>query len=549
MKEERNKRENVKRESGAALLIAIFALMLISVVAIALIVSQGTDSALAGNYRTSTSAYYAAVAGLEEARGRLLWKNPDYFDGPTSPNPGFMPMTGVLPAMQPTDVRYILNPASGETVDPTSADPANYPDAEYAQEFQLNPNPICLPSWIPVPPVMINSIYQSASMAGPVYKWVRINPVTECALNLDVNGDGVLDATTPLYYDPARVVGVTPAPSLILPSSSIPLTPTAVQVLEITSLAVLPNGSKRLLQYVVAPLLVSTQISTQVDSPTPPLPSGIPFNPGFPAAVTMDGNNVSYQDPGTPDYVVDGRDLGAGSCTPQHTAVESIEYTNSSDSSYSSILANVTPVKSSYPGYLLDPTTYAPTTPSIPLPSVPTAVRQSWQTPATLDAVVQDITKSADIVIAGPATGSNMPTWPPSNPIPMTVVVNGNLNLTRWYQTGYGLLLVTGTLTYDPDTTWNGIVLVIGQGVLLWSDRGHGWGGINGAVLIANTRDASGNLLATLGAASFSGAGGGSGRRYSAQGGITYNSCLVNSAGAQAPLTYKILSFHEIPTN
>ena len=540
MREERNEQGNGQREKGAALLIAIFALMLISVVAIAMIVSQGTDSALAGNYRTSTSAYYAAVAGLEEARGRLLWKNPDYFDGPTSPNPGFMPMAGVLPAMQVTDVRYILNPASGETVDPTSADPANYPDTDYLPELGWPLSGANVQT--------INSTFQAASLPGPVYKWVRINPVTEKALNLDVNGDGVLDTTTPLYYDPARVVGVTSAPSLILPSSSIPLTPTAVQALEITSLAVLPNGSKRLLQYVVAPLLVSTQISTQVDSPTPPLPGGIPFNPSFPAALTMDGNNVSYQDPGTPDYVVDGRDLGAGSCTPQHTAVESIEYTNSSDSSYSSILANVTPVKSSYPGYLLDPTTYAPTTPSVPLPSVPTAVRQSWLTPATLDAVVQDITKSADVVIAGPATGSNMPTWPPSNPIPMTVVVNGNLNLTRWYQTGYGLLLVTGTLTYDPDVTWNGIVLVIGQGNLLWSDRGHGNGGINGAVLVANTRDASGNLLPALGSASFSGAGG-SGRRYSAQGGIVYNSCWVNSAGAQAPLTYKILSFHEIPTN
>ena len=538
MREERNKRENGQRESGAALLIAIFALMLISVVAIAMIVSQGTDSALAGNYRTSTTAYYAAVAGLEEARGRLLWKNPDYFDGPTSPSPGFMPMSGVLPAMQVTDVRYILNPASGETVDPTSADPADYPDTDYLTEMGWPLSGANVQT--------INSTYQSASLPGPVYKWVRINPVTEKALNLDVNGDGVSDTTTPLYYDPARVVGVTPAPSLILPSSSIPLTPSAVQALEITSLAVLPNGSKRLLQYVVAPLLVSTQISTQVDSPTPPLPSGLPFNPGFPAALTMDGNNVSYQDPGTPDYVVDGRDLGAGICTPAHTGVESIEYTNPADSSYSSILANVTPVKSSYPGYLLDPTTYAPTTPSVPLPSVPTAVRQSWLTPATLDAVVQDITKSADVVIAGPATGSNMPTW--SSSIPMTVVVNGNLNLTRWYQTGYGLLLVTGTLTYDPDTTWNGIVLVVGQGVLLWSDRGHGWGGINGAVLVANTRDASGNLLATLGPASFSGAGG-SGYRYSARGGIIYNSCWVNSAGAQAPLTYKILSFHEIPTN
>jgi len=322
-----------------------------------------------------------------------------------------------------------------------------------------------------------------------------------------------------------------------------------VQALEITSLAVLPNGSKRLLQYVVAPLLVSTQVSTQVDSPTPPLPGGIPFNPGFPAALTMDGNNVSYQDPGTPDFVVDGRDTGAGTCTPPQTAVESIEYTNPLDGSYWSILSNVNPVQNSYPGYPLGPPpTYVPTTPSVPNRSVPTAVRQSWLSPATLDAVVQDITKSADVVIAGPASGSNMPTWNPLNPIPMTVVVNGNLSLTRWNQTGYGLLLVTGTLTYDPDSTWNGIVLVIGQGILLWSDRGRGIGGINGAVLVANTRDASGNLLATLGPASFSGTASG-GHRSTSQGGIVYNSCQINSAGAQAPLTYKVLSFHEIPTN
>ena len=52
----------LRGERGAALLIAIFALLLISVVGIALIVSSGTDSALARNYRTSANAYYAALA-------------------------------------------------------------------------------------------------------------------------------------------------------------------------------------------------------------------------------------------------------------------------------------------------------------------------------------------------------------------------------------------------------------------------------------------------------------------------------------------------------
>ena len=75
-----------RNDDGVALLIAIFALLLISVVGIALVVSSGTDSALAGNYRMAVGAYYAGRAGLEEARGRLLYKNPNYIN-PGSPGP------------------------------------------------------------------------------------------------------------------------------------------------------------------------------------------------------------------------------------------------------------------------------------------------------------------------------------------------------------------------------------------------------------------------------------------------------------------------------
>src|SRR5215467_1862321 len=69
------------RQDGVALLIAIFVLLLISVVAIALLVSSGTETALGANYRASSTVYYAALAGLEEARGRLLPRNPNYFGG------------------------------------------------------------------------------------------------------------------------------------------------------------------------------------------------------------------------------------------------------------------------------------------------------------------------------------------------------------------------------------------------------------------------------------------------------------------------------------
>jgi hypothetical protein len=122
---------------------------------------------------------------------------------------------------------------------------------------------------------------------------------------------------------------------------------------------------------------------------------------------------------------------------------------------------------------------------------------------------------------------------------PMTIVVNGDLDMNGWRNTGYGLLLVTGTLHYDPDASWQGLVLVIGQGNFV-STRG-GSGEIDGAVFIAKTRDASGNLLASLGASSFSQTGPGS----SVGRGINYNSCLVQTA--EGPITYKVLAFKEIP--
>src|ERR1700675_721280 len=77
MKKER--KTGRRSEDGIALLIAIFVLLLISVVAIALIVSSGTETALGANYRSSSTVYYAALAGPDEALGLLLRKNSNSF--------------------------------------------------------------------------------------------------------------------------------------------------------------------------------------------------------------------------------------------------------------------------------------------------------------------------------------------------------------------------------------------------------------------------------------------------------------------------------------
>jgi hypothetical protein len=497
--------EKSRGERGVALLIAIFALLLISVVAIALIVSSGTDSALASNYRTSASAYYAALAGIEEARGRLLATNANPIPLPASP-------------MGLAQVVYIINPLNGEVIAPeNTSNPTTYPDNEYAHEFGVDVGTRLVTKYTSVSPV--------AGMPGPLFKWVRINAVTEKSLGngttgVDVNADGSVDSVTPLFYDPANMNALrnAMAPGLI---ETIAPPATALQALEITSYAVLPNGSQKMLQYVVRPLVAFPNLNAQ----------------GFTAALTLAGNNVTFDGPGSTSFFIHGDD--APGCNPPSTMVPAIGYTNDAggDTSHANIVAGATPASN----YLGMPNNPPPPPPTIPSPgsisNVSNTLNLDWLTPSGLDAIVQDITNNADSVISGPASPSSFPSGMSASH-PMTIVVNGDLDLNGWYNTGYGLLLVTGTLKYDPDANWKGVVLVIGQGNFVSTRSGSGE--IDGAVFLAKTRDSANNLLTTLGAASFSQTGGSNSGQ-----GIHYNSCWVRiSVG---PITYKVVSFREIP--
>jgi hypothetical protein len=495
-----------REERGIALLIAIFVLLLISVVAIALIVSSGTESAMAGNYRTATGVYYAALAGLEEGRGRLLGKNAGAFNN-TAPA-GFIPSP--FPMGQPV---YIINPVGGETVAPW--DPAStYPDKEYNQEFLASTG-----SSLPNPSPSTASVSTVAGVQGPLYKWVRINAISEKSLGLYVDGDTTRDNQV-LYYDST-------VPKLTKGGTQ--------QVLEITSLAVLPNGSQKMLQYLVA--LVPANL--------PSFPSGL----NFPAALTIaggSGNGVTFGPPtSNASYWVSGVDLTSVPYCTAGPAVDAIGVFDDPDKATVSA-AIPGPMQTKYDG--------KPNPPN-PRPDVANVIANgsfpsTLQTPSKLDSLAQAIIANADVIAppgGGNATGSDLTPllWSSSNPNgmsstnPLTVVVNGDLDLNGWRNTGYGLLLVTGNLNYDPHASWQGMVLVIGKGTVTGSKSGSGE--FDGAVFVAKTRDSSGNLLSdpNLGKASvtFTSNMGGNGIRYS--------SCWVKAA--QPAGSFKILSFHEIP--
>lgn len=509
LKEKSRKIRN--QEKGVALLISIFVLLLISAVALSLVFSTATESSLAGNYKLSTTAHYAALAGLEEARGRMLPKSPNYFNTTT---PGFMPNTNV--ALAVGQVRYILNPSVGEVVAPTSlGNSTTYPDKEYQTEYGT-----------PVSSAVTLTITSSSPLAGgtipgPTYKWVRITPATEQSLGLDVNHDGVKDNTVSLFYD-SQAVPV-PALKLGIPAGAgQPATApnsTSLPVFEITALAVVPGGGEKLLQYVAAP---------------------ITYNMNFPSALNLPGSGVAFGGANSNQWFANGQD-GSGSppavpgCTPNAPTVPAVGVTNIGATN------NVNNVLSGIPGNRLSHYSgaAAPGNSTIVTPSVANvSLNNTMQTPAELNQLVQQITQNADLVISGNATQANMPSQMSVNN-PMTIVVDGNFSMTGNY-TGYGLLVVTGNFAYSGNTGWKGIVLVVGDGTTTFLGSGGGNNEFDGAIMVATIKDASGNLLAALGTDSFDISGGGGN-------GVYYNSCWINTV--QSPPTYRMLSFREIPYN
>jgi hypothetical protein len=156
-----------------------------------------------------------------------------------------------------------------------------------------------------------------------------------------------------------------------------------------------------------------------------------------------------------------------------------------------------------------------------------------------LDSLVQSLASSATVVINGP--GTKLPTYgSASQPIIAVVLpstqdgTDGDLSLNN--VTGYGILVVSGRLTLSGNFGWRGIILVIGQGQVTGSAVSGNE--IDGAMIVAQTRDASGHLLpSSLGNATVTWTNG--------RGSFFYDSCWINNAMAAFP--YKVLSFREIP--
>jgi len=510
-----------QEESGIALVIVIIALLLITAVAAGMIILSNSEINVDNNYRDSQVALFAAKAGLQEARDRMLQGNANPITLPT-----------VLPLGAGVYATYLtatgVQPWSSSGTVSTLVGKASVYDSEFLNEMGLGSFPTGFYT-----NAAINTNY-SGPTANPLpYQWVRINQKIDRSAYTSgtpyyVDGQAA-HATKQVMYDSTSqsecVAGSASGPCF---TNSSTLSP----VYEITSFAVTPNGTRRMLQNEVA---------------------AVTFNLNLNASLSIPGTVGTFQAGNSANYGINGVD-GSGSAAP---AVPGCT-TNPNNKVLGVGVAstsNITTVdggipnkdKNNYPGS-------CGSNPCVGVTSLPGALSGPGVWNSQTLPLIQQNSNVCIVPSAGAAKNTSCPnpvvktgsggtyswsditgampggSWTNQTDNPQVIYVDGNLDISA--QTGSGILVVTGNLQYDGNSGWNGIILVVGDGTTTYFDvNGGGHGQFNGAIFLATANGSN------WGTADFNINGGGGS-------GIYYNSCWINNA--QRPVTYLLLSSKEI---
>src|SRR5580704_8333441 len=111
-------RQPKQNERGMALILTLIALLIVTSIGLIMAYSTDTETTINGNYRDEQTAYYAAKAGLEEARDRMR-ANASATINSSLPTARLGAVGGAL---------YILNPNGSETVAPWNTTNAYFDD-------------------------------------------------------------------------------------------------------------------------------------------------------------------------------------------------------------------------------------------------------------------------------------------------------------------------------------------------------------------------------------------------------------------------------------
>src|SRR5436190_11571137 len=182
-------------DRGIAMLVALFALLLLSVIGLGMMYSTNMETSINKNYRDKQASMYAAMAGLQSARDRI--------------QPATLTITPpiILPSMTATGgVIYIINPKAGETVAPWLYS-NTYADTELCQEHILGLSgtlgvPCTASTQFPSVSTWYTTVndYTSSGVwhfTNPLdFKWVRITLKTNNNTPVAANGNSSISNQT-----------------------------------------------------------------------------------------------------------------------------------------------------------------------------------------------------------------------------------------------------------------------------------------------------------------------------------------------------------------
>lgn len=415
-----------RTEAGIALLIALLVIVLLSAFAFSMAALTTSQLQLGKTVQTQTQVYYAALAGLEEARGRLNPAAPDALGSSSLP-------TAV------NQVVYLVNGAMQDPVQPTNPGSPYY-DTEYAREFSGG-----LTGASVLTPVASDQPGTGTASAIP-YKWVRITLKTEYSSGQDVDQDGILDNSSPVYWDGTHQN----------------VTATGVPVYKLTALAVDASGIRQMAQVEVADRISSY-------SALGGLATG-----GAATLAGLAGGNVGHPSRGgTSNLVVDGSDT-----------------------------LNTTPCGTvGVPGLV---TVGTASIASAMVNGIPTATQQVLSLPTSPAAFINSLRAVATPILSADPThvslvsggtgyaGTNavLGTQPNGTTPAQPAVVYSDkpLAISGTASTGDGILLVSGNLSVTGGFSYRGLIVVDGP-VTLASNS-------TGSIRIKGSVISSGNLSA-----------------------------------------------------
>jgi hypothetical protein len=506
-------------ERGVALLLALFALLMLSAIGVGLIYMADTEGKINANYRDSQQAYFDARAGIEEARQRLVLDSSAVtkIAGPTA-----------LPTSAGANVLYIRNPKGTETVNPWST--GTYFDTELCHEGYYesnNPGRNIPCTYVPAGTVPSGQLFAAESPLHQTmnWKWVRItlkNNRSNAPYYVDGGSDGAgggVSTSQPICWDGMKESVLSSSYSQCNGSGA-----NLLPVYRLTALAVTPSGSRRMLQYEVVQEALSLVLpgALTIDGP---IAAGASSICGSGSTCNSSGAYLSGGNPNSKGP----SNVPACSSTNILPAIATADATSATNLA-SAISANKANIVGSGSN-----------------PSVQSAASSlaGLNTVSAVEALVAQLTSMADKNVGPDCTKLKLGTA--SSPT-ITVVTNAggstcNLNSGT---TGYGILVLTGDLQYVNVNSYEGIILMLGTAQFTSTSSKDTV--FTGSLFMAQDRDPNTGALLTgpgLGSPSFNFH---HGNASATDPSIQYNDCLVS--GLQQSLltkpTLKVVAASEL---